>query len=190
MKIYVNKNGQQSGPYTQEQLQQYLAMGELAAEDLAWHEGLPEWVTVGALVNPAGVPAPPMPPGGVQPQEGGISPKIKLAVRIVLIVVLVGVAALVGLDHLGRVKYEKAYEYLDGRFNEGGTTKPSAVAMELGRKPTSTSQEGMELTEVYQWAGTVRAYRIRVKYSVRMAEDVELMEVRAEKRWRLVGDWK
>ncbi len=47
MQIYVNKNGQQSGPYTQEQLQQYLAMGDLAAEDLAWHEGLPEWVMVG-----------------------------------------------------------------------------------------------------------------------------------------------
>lgn len=190
MQIFVNKNGQQLGPYTVEQLQQYLAMGDLAAEDLAWHEGLPEWITVGALVNPAGVPAPPMPPGGVQPQEGGISPKIKLAVRIVLLVVLVGVAGLVGLDHLGRGKYEKAYEYLDGQFNEGGVTRPSSVAAELGRKPKSTSQEGMELTEVYQWAGTVRAYRIQVKYSVRTADDVELMEVRAEKRWRLVGEWK
>ena len=47
MQIFVNKNGQQLGQYTIEQLQQYLAMGDLAAEDLDWHEGLPEWVTVG-----------------------------------------------------------------------------------------------------------------------------------------------
>ena len=46
MQIFVNKNGQQLGPYTIEQLQQYLAMVDLAEEDRAWHEGLPERVMV------------------------------------------------------------------------------------------------------------------------------------------------
>lgn len=51
MQIFVNKNGQQLGPYTIEQLQQYLAMGDLAEEDLAWHEGLPERVMVGGVLE-------------------------------------------------------------------------------------------------------------------------------------------
>jgi len=51
MQIYVKKNGQQLGPYTVEQLQQLLEMGGLAAEDLAWHGSLPDWVTVGALLE-------------------------------------------------------------------------------------------------------------------------------------------
>ena len=46
MQIFVDKNGQQLGPYTIEQLQQYLA-----EEDLAWHEGLPERVMVGGGIG-------------------------------------------------------------------------------------------------------------------------------------------
>ena len=50
MEIYVNRNGQQFGPYTVEQVRENLAIGMLAPTDLAWHEGVAEWQSVGQLV--------------------------------------------------------------------------------------------------------------------------------------------
>ena len=51
MEIFLNLNGEQQGPYTPEQIQEWLASGEVAAETQAWHDGLPEWVAVGELVT-------------------------------------------------------------------------------------------------------------------------------------------
>ena len=49
MQIYLHLNGQQVGPYTTEQLQEYLDHGQVAPETPAWHEGLHEWSTADAL---------------------------------------------------------------------------------------------------------------------------------------------
>ena len=45
MKAYVSKDGQQHGPYSVEQLQEYLRQGKFTAGDLACHDGQ-NWVTV------------------------------------------------------------------------------------------------------------------------------------------------
>jgi len=45
MKAYVSKDGQQHGPYSVEQLQEYLRQGKFSAGDLACHDGQ-NWVTV------------------------------------------------------------------------------------------------------------------------------------------------
>ena len=44
MLIYINRNGQQFGPFTLEQVNGALATGQLLATDLAFYEGLPQWV--------------------------------------------------------------------------------------------------------------------------------------------------
>ncbi len=41
--IYILVNGEQQGPFTPDQIKGYLAMGHFHDNDLAWHEGLPEW---------------------------------------------------------------------------------------------------------------------------------------------------
>ncbi len=46
MEITVNKDGQDLGPYTLEQLQAELDAGNLSSEDFAWFEGCEDWVTV------------------------------------------------------------------------------------------------------------------------------------------------
>ncbi|MBR90644.1 MAG: hypothetical protein CMO66_05150 [Verrucomicrobiales bacterium] len=43
MQIHINRNGQQFGPYTREEVQAYLGDGSLSAEDWAWHEGMGDW---------------------------------------------------------------------------------------------------------------------------------------------------
>jgi hypothetical protein len=44
MLIHIQRDGQQFGPYTLEDLNQYLADGSLLPSDLAWYEGATNWV--------------------------------------------------------------------------------------------------------------------------------------------------
>jgi len=53
VQVYLNRGGEQAGPYTMEQVQRCLAEGSVQPEDLAWHEGLPKWVPVSELAPDA-----------------------------------------------------------------------------------------------------------------------------------------
>ena len=55
--IYVNRNGQQLGPYDSNQINRLLMDGELSAEDLGWHKGMEEWVPLGMLEALSAPPA-------------------------------------------------------------------------------------------------------------------------------------
>ena len=68
MQILINRDGQQLGPYTLEQVNEYLAAGSLSPNDPAWHEGLAEWVAlnqVGGIVVPAASTPPPFDSGAL-----------------------------------------------------------------------------------------------------------------------------
>jgi len=73
MLIHINRNGQQLGPYTLEQVNQYLTAGSLVPTDQAFTEGMPAWapletipgVVIGA--NPA-APSPVPAMGATCPQ--------------------------------------------------------------------------------------------------------------------------
>ena len=51
MQIYLARNNQQAGPYTLEQLNQMLASQQVLLTDLVWHQGMPEWKTLGELTQ-------------------------------------------------------------------------------------------------------------------------------------------
>ena len=44
MLIHINRDGEQFGPYTLEDLNAYLAQGTLFPTDLAWWDGVPGWM--------------------------------------------------------------------------------------------------------------------------------------------------
>tara|TARA_B100000959_G_scaffold245123_1_gene269518 strand:+ start:2202 stop:3680 length:1479 start_codon:yes stop_codon:yes gene_type:complete len=46
MMIHISRDGQEFGPYTPEQVQEYLAAGNLVATDMAWHEGAADWYPI------------------------------------------------------------------------------------------------------------------------------------------------
>ena len=48
--IFISRNGEQYGPYDEGQLGQMMQSGNLVAEDLAWYEGLSEWVPLQSLL--------------------------------------------------------------------------------------------------------------------------------------------
>ena len=83
---YVGSNGQQSGPFTLQQLRQMAASGQLSKTDLIWKEGLANWVPSSAIKGlfsaaadlsttssprPAPRPTAP-PPRGPAPSDGGL----------------------------------------------------------------------------------------------------------------------
>ena len=61
MDIYINKDGQQYGPYKLDQVNEYLAQGSFQATDPAWSDGLANWCPLNQI---AGVvdPSSPTPP--------------------------------------------------------------------------------------------------------------------------------
>ena len=48
---FVHRDGQQFGPYSLRELQQYVAEKRVAISDLAWSEGMPDWVFVSDVVG-------------------------------------------------------------------------------------------------------------------------------------------
>ena len=68
MEIHIDRQGERFGPYSLEEVNQYLAAGNVLPTDLGWHEGMAEWVTVteiaGVQTGSGGAPPPPPSVGG------------------------------------------------------------------------------------------------------------------------------
>lgn len=62
MHYQVSRNGQTYGPYTLEDLQRYLASGNVLLTDLAKSEEMPEWIPVSQLLAESSAAAPQSPP--------------------------------------------------------------------------------------------------------------------------------
>src|ERR1700727_1785892 len=56
MTYQVSRNGQMYGPYTLEDLQRYVASGNVLPTDLAKSETMPEWVHVAEFMGSSGGP--------------------------------------------------------------------------------------------------------------------------------------
>jgi hypothetical protein len=48
---FVHRSGEQFGPYSLRELQQYVAEKRVAATDFAWSEGMPQWVFVSDVIG-------------------------------------------------------------------------------------------------------------------------------------------
>jgi hypothetical protein len=60
MTYQVSRNGQMYGPYTLEDLQRYVASGNVLPTDLAKSEDMPEWLPVAQILGAAAAPAAPV----------------------------------------------------------------------------------------------------------------------------------
>src|SRR4051812_46606141 len=58
MNILVQKEGQQIGPFSRETIQSMLDEGQLKHTDLAYYEGLSNWMPVAAVLVPRKAPPP------------------------------------------------------------------------------------------------------------------------------------
>jgi mono/diheme cytochrome c family protein len=80
MQIFINRDGQQFGPFTLDQVNQALATGQLLPTDLAFFEGLQQWTPLtqiqGVVVLGAAPMAAPVP---VQPEVAAVNPTMATA---------------------------------------------------------------------------------------------------------------
>lgn len=85
MPYHISRAGQTYGPYTLEDLQRYVASGNILLTDLAKSDEMPDWIPVAQILNPAtpptsaaGVPVPPYASPGApyaqQPSAYAVSP--------------------------------------------------------------------------------------------------------------------
>ena len=68
MQIHIDRQGERFGPYSLDEVNQYLAAGNVLPTDLGWHDGMADWVPVteigGVEAGAGGTPPPPTPGGG------------------------------------------------------------------------------------------------------------------------------
>ena len=81
MQVHVDRGGQRYGPYSLEEVNAYLANGTLLPTDLAWQDGMADWLPIGQIPGvtmPAG--SPPLPPLPLlQPER--LAPSVRLRWR-------------------------------------------------------------------------------------------------------------
>jgi hypothetical protein len=70
MQIHIVRDGQPFGPYTEEEVRDYLAEGALLPTDLAWHEGLKDWIAIDQVQLQCAPHRTPPPPPRLAPKPG------------------------------------------------------------------------------------------------------------------------
>lgn len=72
MEVWIGRDGERHGPYTEADVRQWLRSGEVSRDDLGWHEGMTDWAPLSQMFpgeSPAatGPAVPPMPPSYAPP---------------------------------------------------------------------------------------------------------------------------
>jgi len=98
---FVSRGGQEWGPYSLAQLQQYVSEGRIAPSDLVRTEGVEQWATVSEVIgNIAAAPPPPnygtvpvygAPAAGGEAAPGDLPPGLHWALVLVLSIVTCGI---------------------------------------------------------------------------------------------------
>ena len=79
MTYQVSRNGQMYGPYTLEDLQRYVASGNILPSDMAKSEDMPDWLPVAQILSTAGatgaaaIPTPAYAAPSTYPQPSGVA---------------------------------------------------------------------------------------------------------------------
>jgi hypothetical protein len=100
MTYQVSRNGQMYGPYTLEDLQRYVASGNILPTDMAKSEDMPDWLPVAQILGiagaagttsipgPAAIPTPAYAAPSIYPQPSGLAypdpPNLQWALELLL----------------------------------------------------------------------------------------------------------
>lgn len=115
-KWYISKDGQQSGPFSIEQLRGMVGSGRLAAGDMVWTEGMDQWAMAGQVNVLFGKDVPASgelsyqqdPPVNQTPAGPFLKRKGALFALIVIIVANLALGTYLGLNILGSSNEDKA----------------------------------------------------------------------------------
>ena len=103
MEIYIEKNGAQTGPFSEDQVRAMLAAGTASPSDMAWYESEPTWVPLAKLPGLSDVAPPRVSPVRthlIDPQASAVGRPgflLRLAGFIIDMIILRGLLYLVNL---------------------------------------------------------------------------------------------
>ncbi|MDF4004827.1 RDD family protein [Luteibacter sp. PPL552] len=72
MQVWIGRNGERFGPYTEDEVRQWMRDGTVRTDELGWYEGMTDWRPLGELfpgAQPATGSMPPTPPPFLGIQE-------------------------------------------------------------------------------------------------------------------------
>lgn len=98
MQIYIGRDGQRQGPFPLEDVNSQLAAGTIKLTDLAWYEGLQNWV---ALSQIPGVASPSAASGNAPVVAAGALPPVVTPMRTEALAIWSLVLSLIGLFGCG-----------------------------------------------------------------------------------------
>jgi hypothetical protein len=154
MQIHINRNGQQFGPYSVEELQALLQQGSISVNDWAWHDGVANWVQISQL--DLGMHNPQVPPSAAEvvPQveeishqgQGSMEPQAEAQVDHSNS----GVSAESAMERLRRLQR--------GRMPAGKTRQPSGASSDgVGTPGKMQSAEEFDVPDPKQSKGKLIA---------------------------------
>lgn len=125
MKIFVNRSGQQTGPFSLEEVRSQLGARAITLSDLAWYEGAAGWMPLSAVPGVVGAaPAPPVMQGGVAGPVGSFGARPETSSLAITSLVL-GILAFFSLGltgipaaicgHIARARIKRSGGALSGQ---------------------------------------------------------------------------
>ena len=93
MKVYLDRQGQRMGPYSVDEINQFLVTGQVLITDMAWHGGLDEWVPLDQVPGVQNVALPPSTPHPLWNSPSSAPPTAQAHVQMVAPVQVVQVVA-------------------------------------------------------------------------------------------------
>jgi uncharacterized RDD family membrane protein YckC len=104
MEVWIGRDGERHGPYTEADVRQWLASGEVSPADLGWYEGLADWQPLSVLFPPVQAAidetatVPPMPPVATDALADVASFRRRLGAWIIDYLILMLPATVIGFS--------------------------------------------------------------------------------------------
>ena len=153
----IAREGEQSGPYTLEQIRQMQTDGQLLPSDIAWTEGQDDWLPISQIVDVAAPPPPPQAPATPKSKRG----VVVWIVRGIVLVILVASIVLLIFDVRAKGQRQKVFETIN---DMGSQVQLSKVREITGRDSADKKQEEDTTIVTYSWRGGLREHLLIIRY--------------------------
>ena len=131
----IAREGEQSGPYTLEQIRQMQTDGQLLPSDIAWTEGQEDWLPISQIVDVAAPPPPPPQAPATPKSKRGV---VVWIVRGIVLVILVASIVLLIFDVRAKGQRQKVFETIN---DMGSQVQLSKVREITGRDSVDKKKE-------------------------------------------------
>ena len=151
----IAREGEQSGPYTLDQIRQMQADGQLLPSDIAWTDGQEDWLPISQIVV---VAAPPPQVSTAPKAKRGV---VGWIVRAIVLVIFVASIVLLIFDVRAKGQRQKVFETINDMESQVQLGKVREI---IGRDYVDKKEEGDITIVTYSWRGGLRKHLLVIRY--------------------------